>query len=128
MRNPNPNLIGQIKDAALKLLMEKDPSQIGMRDIASECGITATNIYHYFKDKDRLFQTVSLDCLNQLNERIKENAAHGNKYLPLLQRQGQAFSGYFPGLSLRAQRKNKGGVSKRRFYQSPNSKRNFCIP
>ena len=77
MRNPNPNLIGQIKDAALKLLMEKDPSQIGMRDIASECGITATNIYHYFKDKDRLFQTVSLDCLNQLNERIKENAAHG---------------------------------------------------
>lgn len=77
MRNPNPNLIGQIKDAALKLLMEKEPSQIGMRDIASECGITATNIYHYFKDKDRLFQTVSLDCLNQLNERIKENAAHG---------------------------------------------------
>lgn len=77
MRNPNPNLISQIKDAALKLLMEKDPSQIGMRDIASECGITATNIYHYFKDKDRLFQTVSLDCLNQLNERIKENAAHG---------------------------------------------------
>lgn len=75
--NPNPNLIGQIKDAALKLLMEKDPSQIGMRDIASECGITATNIYHYFKDKDRLFQTVSLDCLNQLNERIKENATHG---------------------------------------------------
>ena len=77
MRNPNPSLIGQIKDAALKLLMEKEPSQIGMRDIASECGITATNIYHYFKDKDRLFQTVSLDCLNQLNERIKENAAHG---------------------------------------------------
>ena len=33
MRNPNPNLIDQIKDAALKLLMEKDPSQIGMRDI-----------------------------------------------------------------------------------------------
>lgn len=77
MRNPNPNLIGQIKETALKLLMEKDPSQIGMRDIASECGITATNIYHYFKDKDRLFQAISLDCLNQLNERIKENALRG---------------------------------------------------
>ena len=24
-----------------------------------------------------MFQAVSLDCLNQLNERIKENAAHG---------------------------------------------------
>ena len=79
MRNPNPDLIKQIKDAALKLLMEKDPEQIGMRDIASECKITATNIYHYFKDKDRLFQTISLDCLNQLNERIKENAARGKK-------------------------------------------------
>ena len=32
MRNPNPNLIAQIKDAALKLLMEKDPSQIGKRE------------------------------------------------------------------------------------------------
>lgn len=77
MRNPNPELINQIKEAALKLLMEKDPEQIGMRDIASECNITATNIYHYFKDKDRLFQSISLDCLNQLNERIKENAARG---------------------------------------------------
>ena len=77
MRNPNPELINQIKEAALKLLMEKEPEQIGMRDIASECKITATNIYHYFKDKDRLFQSISLDCLNQLNERIKENAARG---------------------------------------------------
>ena len=47
MRNPNPNLISQIKAVALKLLMEKVPEQIGMRDIASECNITATNIYHY---------------------------------------------------------------------------------
>ena len=77
MRNPNPNLINQIKETALKMLMEKEPSQIGMRDIASECDITATNIYHYFKDKDKLFQAVSLDCLNQLNERIKENAQRG---------------------------------------------------
>ena len=77
MRNPNPELVGQIKEAALTLLMEKEPEQIGMRDIASECNITATNIYHYFKDKDRLFQSVSLDCLNQLNERIKEHAARG---------------------------------------------------
>ena len=80
MRNPNPELINQIKEAALKLLMEKEPEQIGMRDIASECKITATNIYHYFKDKDRLFQSISLDCLNQLNERIKENAGNQLKH------------------------------------------------
>lgn len=73
MRNPNPAIIKQIKETALKMLMEKDPLQIGMRDIARECGITATNIYHYFKDKDRLFQAISLDCLYKLNERITEN-------------------------------------------------------
>lgn len=77
MRNPNPDLVPQIKKAAMKLLMEKEPAQIGMRDIASECGITATNIYHYFKDKDRLFQALSLDCLYELNERIKEKSAKG---------------------------------------------------
>ena len=77
MRTANPNIKPLIKEKTLNLLMHKNPDQIGMRDIASECKITATNIYHYFKDKDRLFQSISLDCLNQLNERIKENAARG---------------------------------------------------
>ena len=78
MRNPNPELINQIKEAALKLLMEKEPEQIGMRDIASECKITATNIYHYYKDKDQLFQAVSLDCLNELNKRIEASVKGGD--------------------------------------------------
>ncbi len=78
MRNPNPALIEKIKETALKLLMEKEPFQIGMRDIASDCGITATSIYHYFRDKDRLFQAVSLDCLYQLNERIKNSSGQSD--------------------------------------------------
>ncbi|WP_296850635.1 hypothetical protein [Treponema sp.] len=28
------------------------------------CEITATSIYHYYKDKDKLFQAISLDCLS----------------------------------------------------------------
>ena len=71
MRNSNPQLIIQIKKQTLELLMYKNPEEIGMRDIASVCGITATNIYHYYKDKNELFQAVSLDCLLELNERIK---------------------------------------------------------
>ena len=77
MRNPNPELIERIKATALDMLMKKDPGEIGMRDIASKCGVTATSIYHYFKDKDRLFQAVSLDCLYELNERIKESSEKG---------------------------------------------------
>ena len=74
MRNPNPNIKPLIKEKALELLMSKNPEQIGMRDIAKACGITATNIYHYYKDKDKLFQEISLDCLYGLNERIKAAA------------------------------------------------------
>lgn len=78
MRNPNTQITALIKEKTLGLLMKKNPEQIGMRDIAAECKITATNIYHYYKDKDRLFQAVSLDCLNELNGRIKASVKGGD--------------------------------------------------
>lgn len=77
MRNPNPNIMPLIKQKALELLMHKNPEEIGMRDIAKECEITATSIYHYYKDKDKLFQAISLDCLYALNERIKSASQRG---------------------------------------------------
>ena len=58
MRKPNTAIVEQIKDAARELLKGKEPSQIGMRDIAEKCGITAANIYHYYKDKDQLFSEI----------------------------------------------------------------------
>jgi len=77
MRNPNTEIIPLIKRKTLELLMENDPSQIGMREIAKNCGITATNIYHYYKDKDTLFQAISLDCIRRLNEKISQAAKEG---------------------------------------------------
>ena len=70
MRNANPDIIPLIKQKTLALLMEKNPESIGMRDIASCCKVTATTIYHYYKDKDSLFQAIGLDCLRELNARI----------------------------------------------------------
>ena len=70
MRNANPDIVPLIKQKTLSLLMEKNPESIGMRDIASCCGVTATTIYHYYKDKDSLFQAIGLDCLRELNKRI----------------------------------------------------------
>ena len=78
MRNPNTQITAIIKEKTLGLLMKKNPEQIGMRDIAAECKITATNIYHYYKDKDQLFQAVSLDCLNELNKRIEASVKGGD--------------------------------------------------
>ena len=59
MRKPNTALLEQIKAAAMELLREKEPSEIGMRDIAAKCGITAANIYHYYKNKDDLFADIT---------------------------------------------------------------------
>ncbi len=70
MRNANPEIVPLIKEKALELLMQKNPDAIGMRDIARECGITAANIYHYYADKDKLFQQISLDCLRELNDSL----------------------------------------------------------
>ena len=70
MRKPNTEIKKIIKEKSLELLMQKNPEQIGMREIAAACGITATNIYHYYKDKDCLFQEISLDCLYKLNIRL----------------------------------------------------------
>lgn len=70
LRNANPDIIPMIKEKTLNLLMEKNPEAIGMRDIAKACGITATTIYHYYTDKDGLFQAIGLDCLLELNRRI----------------------------------------------------------
>ena len=77
LRNPNTEIIPLIKQKTLEMLMEANPSEIGMRDIAKKCGVTATNIYHYYKDKDSLFQAISLDCIRQLNEIIKNEAKKG---------------------------------------------------
>lgn len=70
MRNANPEIVPLIKEKALELLMKQNPDTIGMRDIARECGITAANIYHYYSDKDTLFQQIALDCLRTLNESL----------------------------------------------------------
>lgn len=78
MRKANMEIMPLIKQRTLELLMKKNPEEIGMRDIAENCGITATSIYHYYKDKDKLFQAISLDCLYKLNDRIKEAAKNGN--------------------------------------------------
>ena len=58
MRNANPELVSSIKKRTLELLMEKEPEEIGMREIAKKCGVSATAIYHYYRDTWRLFMAV----------------------------------------------------------------------
>ena len=91
MRKPNTEIISVIKQKTLELLMQKNPEQIGMREIAAACDITATNIYHYYKDKDRLFQEISLDCLYELNERLASLSQKGKTVKKQIQNAIESF-------------------------------------
>ena len=61
MRKPNPELASRIKKTFVELLKEKDASSIGMRELAEKCGITAANIYHYYKNKDEIIKAINDD-------------------------------------------------------------------
>ncbi len=64
MRNTNPEIVTAIKAKTLDLLMHKNPDEIAMRDIASNCGITAANIYHYYKDMPRVINGLGIAILS----------------------------------------------------------------
>jgi AcrR family transcriptional regulator len=68
VRTADPELQKTIISKALSLLMEHEPDEIGMRDIALACGVSATAIYHYYEDKTALFEAVKLDCLAELKD------------------------------------------------------------
>lgn len=75
MRKPNPNLVNQILEKTLELLQTKEPYEIGMREIAQNCGVTATTIYLYFKDKNDLFRHISIMQIGLLEKQMAEKMA-----------------------------------------------------
>jgi AcrR family transcriptional regulator len=75
MRNADPELERMILSKTLSLLMEHEPDEIGMRDIARACNVSATAIYHYYQDKTALFEAVKLDCLGGLKTFIEVKTA-----------------------------------------------------
>lgn len=76
LRKANPEVLNRIKNAAKELLAEKTPSEIGMRDIAAKSGITAANIYHYYKNKNDLFKDITA-AVNSASD--KDNNSENNR-------------------------------------------------
>lgn len=74
MRVPNQEIERTIRQKTLELLMNKEPEEIGMRDIATSCGVTATTLYYYYADKERIFEAVKKDCLTEMDRLIMEKA------------------------------------------------------
>ena len=73
------NLAAHIRDKTLELLLEKEPEEISTRAIARACGVTATSLYYYYRDREVLFTEVKLRCIEQMDSFIAERIAKASK-------------------------------------------------
>lgn len=93
MGKPETDLAIKIRDKTLELLLKKEPEEISTRDIAKACGITATSIYYYYKDKETLFMEIKLFFIremdmfiaDQIQKKIKKRRKTGEKSNPLIE-------------------------------------------
>lgn len=89
MSKPKTDLAPKIRERALEMLLEKEPEEISMRDIAKACGVTATSIYYYYKDKEELFTEIKLLCIEEMNKFIAEQTV---KKIQKYKKQGKRVS------------------------------------
>lgn len=128
MRVPNPDLEKNIREKTLGLLMVKEPEEIGMRDIATACGVTATTIYYYYSDKESLFEAVKLDCISTLDSFVETRVASVNTTAGKIRESMAAFRDWAlanPRVALLVMGKLKpnlevGGDNLSRYYRSSN--------
>ena len=78
MGKPETDLAPRIREKTLELLLEKEPEEISTRDIAKACGVTATSLYYYYKDKEALFNEIKLDCIDKMDKFILKQLAKQN--------------------------------------------------
>ena len=62
----------KIKQAARKIFMQKGYAAARTRDIAEEAGINLALLNYYFRSKEKLFDIIMLENLQQFIEGIKE--------------------------------------------------------
>jgi AcrR family transcriptional regulator len=72
VRTADPSKIQRILEAAAQLFVERHYHEVRMDDVAAKAGVAKGTIYFHFKDKDDLYQALTLDSLKKLNKRIRE--------------------------------------------------------
>ncbi|MDR0442894.1 MAG: TetR/AcrR family transcriptional regulator [Treponema sp.] len=75
MSKPETDLAPRIREKTLDMLLEKEPEEISTRDIAKACGVTATSLYYYYKDKEALFTEIKLMCIEKMDATISAQIA-----------------------------------------------------
>ncbi|MFZ5462279.1 MAG: TetR/AcrR family transcriptional regulator [Pseudomonadota bacterium] len=79
---------GLILDAATALFSRLPFDQVGMREIATEVGISPAAIYRYFSDRDELFVEVLCREVESVYDRLARVAEGGE---PMLERLATAY-------------------------------------
>jgi len=62
----------QIIEAAKKIICKEGFTQLSMRKLATELGMTAANIYNYYSNKDEIYLGVQTAGFAMLQERFQE--------------------------------------------------------
>jgi AcrR family transcriptional regulator len=62
----------------MKLFEKKTFHEIGMRDIASEAGVSAASIYRYFPSRDDLFVEALIRDINKIEKLLEIRINEGN--------------------------------------------------
>ncbi|MDR0497135.1 MAG: TetR/AcrR family transcriptional regulator [Treponema sp.] len=79
MGKPVTDLAPRIREKTLEMLLKKEPEEITTRDIAKACGVTATSLYYYYKDREALFTEIKLMCVEKMDSFISVQITKKNE-------------------------------------------------
>jgi len=69
----------RIKDAALKEFLDNGFEKASMRDIARKAGMSVSNLYNYFSNKEQLFYSISMPIYYQCENMFRKFSDHENE-------------------------------------------------
>jgi AcrR family transcriptional regulator len=70
--------VDALLDAADRLLMEHDPGEIGLYDVAKLAGVPPTSAYHFFPTKDAIFLALAERYLAKMHGSVDDEVTGGD--------------------------------------------------
>jgi AcrR family transcriptional regulator len=99
-RAANIDLPARILSEAEKVVVTSGYQGINMRRLASQVGVSATAIYHYFENKDAILRKLRVKAAEMLNDRIRaiDSRLSPQEFIAELGRQYLAYAQANPNL------------------------------
>ena len=75
----------EIKNSFIKLLTERPISQITVKEIVEDCGVTRTSFYYHFQDIPSLLEEIIVEMTAKVIENLPEESTFEEKVTAALQ-------------------------------------------